>query len=72
MTLSWSYDFFSQFQLLILNMLEMEPRNFFYLFFMKLCRSHDSGCRFNKLVHVDLNCFLVLFFYLIYIFLFHP
>jgi hypothetical protein len=44
-----SFFFSSQFQSSILDMLEMELRNFFIYFFFKLFWSHDLIHEFNKL-----------------------
>ena len=47
-------------------MLEIEFFKFFYLLFMKLSWSHDSGRGFNMLAQVDLGYFFYLFFQFIF------
>jgi hypothetical protein len=58
--LSPSHGFiFSRFQTSTLSILEMELCNSLYLLFMKLSWSHDLGCGFNRLAHVDLSFFVL-------------
>jgi hypothetical protein len=50
---------FSRFQTSTLSILEMKLCNSLYLLFMKLSWSHDLGCEFNRLAHVDLSFFVL-------------
>jgi hypothetical protein len=54
--------FFFSISSLNIDMLEIEFFKFFYLLFMKLSWSHDSGRGFNMLAQVDLGYFFYLFF----------
>ena len=67
MELSWSHDFnfFTQFQFLIVDVLEINFYIIFYFLFMRSSCSHDPFHELNKLARVDLSCFFVLFFYFI-------
>ena len=54
--------FFSQFQLLIFDLLKIKLCIFFYFLFIKLIYLHDLSRRFNRLAQVDLDYFFRSFF----------
>jgi hypothetical protein len=66
MKLSWSHDFnfFTQFQFLIVDVLEIEFYIIFYFLFMRSSYSHDPFHELNKLARVDLSYFFIFIFIL--------